>query len=119
MWSIKRIERRCFILTLFVSIACMFYGMTQETPEKWISSSGLLLTAAGVFQIEASGFFHNLVKLYEGDEKGPPSYVTREIIDNPEKPIRTWFRNILHFEPRTGLWIIIVGTFVQIAANCL
>ena len=56
---------------------------------------------------------------YSDDQRypgGPPSHITREIVDDPDAAARTALRNFLFFEPKTGLWLIIVGTLVQVVA---
>jgi len=48
-----------------------------------------LATAAGVVQLEVSGLFQKIMDVYGDEEKypyGPPSHITRQIIDNPDRP---------------------------------
>lgn len=120
----KRFERHAFVLLFVATVLCvgaglcvMFAGGT--TGGKWFASSGLLATAAGVVQLEVSGLFQRIMDVYGDEEKypyGPPSYVTRQIIDNPDRPVRTWVRNVCFFDIRTGFWLIVGGTLVQVVA---
>lgn len=84
-----------------------------------LSSAGLLATAAGIVQLEVSGFFQKIFSFYDSKSEfpsGPPSNITREIIDNPDRRFATWCRNIFFFDPRTGFWFILGGTLVQVTA---
>mgnify|MGYP003627763462 CR=1 FL=1 len=36
---------------------------------------------------------------------GSPSYITRQIIDNPDRPFSTWVRNILHLQ--CSNWVLV------------
>jgi hypothetical protein len=82
---------------------------------KWLAASGLSLTLAGVVR----GLFERIFNRYRDIDKypyGPPSNIAREIIDNPETPIRSWLRTTCYFELRTGFWLIVLGTILQIWA---
>lgn len=120
----KRYERKSFVLLILISafllakaILATAFGLPNAG--KWLGSFGLLLTITGVIQLEISGLFDKVIAHYVDDEKfpdGPPSYITREIIDNPDAPILSWLRNICFFNLRTGFWLIVVGTVAQILA---
>ena len=120
----KNFDRAAFAVLFLATLLSVFFALSylwlSETVwVKWLASAGLLGTAAGVAQLEVSGFFDKIMVEYGDDEKypyGPPSRVTREIIDNPDTPIRTWLRNALFFRVRTGFWLIVLGTLVQVAA---
>lgn len=86
---------------------------------KWLTTAGLLTTLAGVVQLEVSGFFDKIMKHYKNLKKypgGPPSKITREIIWNPDTPIRTRIRSIIFFSVKTGFWLIVCGTVMQVIA---
>lgn len=88
-------------------------------PDHWLNTAGLLFDIAGLVQLEVSGVFARIIDEYGDEEKwpgGPPSRITREIIDNPDTPLRTGFRNWLFFEGSTGLWFIFAGLVLQLAA---
>jgi hypothetical protein len=120
----KRNERTGFIVLFAVSLAvgllgtyCWLTGWSNAA--KLIGTSGLLATATGVVQLEVSGLFAKITEEYGNEEKypyGPPSYITREIIYNPDQPFREWLRGQAFFSTATGFWLILVGTAVQILA---
>lgn len=83
---------------------------------KFVSFSGLVFTISGLFQLEFSGLFHKVVDEYSDDKKypyGPPSFITRRTIDNPDTPIRTWLKINVLFNLKAGFYIIVFGTVLQ------
>jgi hypothetical protein len=109
-----------FLATLMAALlAASWLWIGDHIWVKWLGSAGLLATVAGVVQLEVSGFFDKIMNEYRDSEKypyGPPSRITRQIIDNPDTPIRTWLRNVMFFRVRTGFWLIVLGTLVQVVA---
>jgi hypothetical protein len=86
-------------------------------PGRWLSSAGLMLDIGGIIQLELSGAFEKLFERYSDLEQypgGPPSRITRQIIDDPDSPVRTWMRNTLFFEHGTGLNFLIAGFVFQL-----
>jgi hypothetical protein len=76
-----------------------------------------MLDIAGIIQLELSGAFERVLEKYGDVGKypyGPPSHITRRIIDNPDTPFRSWMRNALFFEHRTGVRLIIAGFVFQL-----
>ena len=120
----KRFERSAFIALLLLTVRAAAIGLyailsMQPNGSKWIASPGLLATVAGVVQLEVGGLFERIIERYGNEEKypyGPPSYITREIIDNSDRPFDMWLRGICFFNIKTGLWLIVVGTLVQAIA---
>lgn len=120
----KKIERYMFIVLLVATLGCLIVGGYSLITDcrfssKWLTSAGLLATAAGVFQLEVSGLFQKIMAFYASEEKfqyGPPSYITRQIVDNPDRPFAAWVRNTCFFNVATGFWLIIIGTFIQVLA---
>jgi hypothetical protein len=120
----KRFDRGAFVVLSLLTLCstalelyCLATG--QALAAKWLAAGGLLATAAGIVELEVSGLFERIIEHYGNEEKypcGPPSYITREIIDNPDRPFATWVRNICFFNVRTGFWLIVVGTLVQVVA---
>jgi hypothetical protein len=127
----KRYERLWFVLLLLLAIDAAIYGTYSilagwANGAKWLATSGLLATVTGVVQLEISGLFDKVFQAYESKYSnpeeypyGPPSHITREIIWNPDAPVAMWFRDTCFFEHRTGFWLIVVGTLIQIPAAWL
>ena len=120
----KRYECFAFVVLLLLTVGagilgayCALGGLPSGA--KWVGTSGLLATVTGVVQLEVSGLFEKILTQYGDAENypyGPPSYITREIIDNPDRPFATWLRNTCYFNARTGFWLIVFGTMTQVLA---
>ena len=111
----RRFVRALLIGALVAAVANLVMSCYGQ-PGKWISSAGLLFDIAGVLQLELSGLFDMLLEVYGDEEKypyGPPSHITREIIDNPDTPFLTWLRNTFFFEHRTGIQLLGLGFALQ------
>ncbi|MCA6101213.1 hypothetical protein [Bradyrhizobium australafricanum] len=114
----------CLLLAalLLLLAATPFVGLTQwshVTIAKLIGSSGLCLDIAGIIQLEISGAFDKLMDQYGDIERypyGPPSRITRQIVDDAEAPIRTAIRNTLFFEHQTAIRLLVVGFFLQLSS---
>lgn len=114
----SRIAFVCLLAAAVFSLVMAYFGNTG----KWLTSAGLLFDIAGIVQLEISGLFDEILEEYGDDEKypyGPPSHITRQIIDNPDTPIRTWLRNTAFFDRRTGFKLIVVGFAFQFAGAWL
>ena len=120
----KKYERGGFVILFFATVICavvgVYAGMTSSFRlSRWVVTTGLLATATGVVQLDVSGFFERILDVFGDEHKypyGPPSYITREIIANPDTPVRTWLSGTCFFNPRTGFWFILIGTLMQVAA---
>jgi hypothetical protein len=111
-----KLKTRALLIVLLLgavaSVAMALYGPSG----RWLTSAGLLFDISGIVQLELSGLFDDIMRLYGDVEKypyGPPSNITRQIIDNPGTPFRTWLRNKLFFERRTGFELIFLGFIFQ------
>ena len=122
-----RYKRVAVVVSLLFTFAAVVQGLYSlfaggAGAARWLATAGLLATVNGVLQIDYSELFQRLIEHYTDEVKypyGPPSHITREIIDNPERQFAMWLRRVLFFDPRTGLWLIIFGTLVQAAASWL
>lgn len=115
MWK----RRHWLLPPLLAAIVASFMMVFVGPADHWLNTTGLLLDIAGLVQLEVSGVFARIMEIYGDEERypgGPPSNITREIIDNPDAPIRTGLRNWLFFDGATGLWFIFVGQVQQLAA---
>ena len=103
------------------AFGCIGMSFTGNTG-KWLTSAGLLFDMAGILQLILSGLFEKILEIYGDVQKfpyGPPSHITREIIDDPERRFRMWLRDNLFFESRTGLYLIVIGFVFQLVGNWL
>jgi hypothetical protein len=120
----KRNERFGFavllVLTCFLGTLSAYCALTGwSNAGKLTATTGLLATLTGVVQLEVAGLFTKILDEYGDDAKypyGPPSYITREVIDDPDAPVRTWLRTYAFFKPATGFWFIVAGTLIQVLA---
>jgi hypothetical protein len=120
----KTFERIAFAILLSAMLATFvatfyFLGIGAATAGKWFASTGLLATAAGVFQLEVSGLFQKIMDFYADEERlpyGPPSHITRQLCDDADHPVRSRIRDALFFNVSTGFWLIVAGTLIQVVA---
>jgi len=78
-----------------------------------------ILDITGIIQLELSGAFEKIIDKYGDTEKypyGPPSPITRQIIDNPDTPVWNSVQGRLFFEHRTGIGLLIAGFVLQLGA---
>lgn len=123
---LKRDQQRFLIGLLVFAVVLLvlvpFVGeahTSHVTIGKLVGSSGLFLDIAGIVQLEVSGAFEALTDKYGNVDDypgGPPSHIARQIIDDPDAPIRTGLRNMLFFQHRTGIWFLIAGFVLQLSA---
>lgn len=112
--------RAVLILLLILAGACFVVGWFFAAPEvrgKWINSAGLMFDVGGVIQLHISGLFDEIVNKYGDAEKypyGPPSHITRKIIDDPDRPIKMWIRTHLFLESTGGFYLLLVGFAFQL-----
>jgi hypothetical protein len=120
-------NQQLFLVCLIVVSISLLVGIpfvvciksTHITVAKLVGSAGLFLDIAGIIQLELSGAFERLVDEYGNVEKypgGPPSRITRQIIDDPDAPFRTALRNFLFFEHRAGIWLLVAGFVLQLSS---
>lgn len=126
--AFKSLERKLLVALLAATFAATVTALLSLLPciqlgsatsSDLFATAGLLAALTGFVQIDVTGFFEKLIEHYSNETEypfGPPSRITRQIIDNPDRPIRTAIRNHLYFRPGTGFWIVIGGTALQIIA---
>lgn len=116
--------RLIFILVFVAGLICTFAGLaglfSMKAPAaKLLNSAAALLGLASVLQLKLSGWFDAVLAEYADVEKypyGPPSAITRQIIDNPDAPIQTAIRNFLFFDAETGFKLGVVSLAVALIA---
>ncbi len=87
---------------------------------KLLNSLSVLLGLASIVQLKIAGWFDFVLKEYGDDEKypyGPPSHITRQIIDDPDHPVRTAIRNYLFFDASFGANLAVAGLVVALVAT--
>ncbi|ARP66535.1 hypothetical protein A9K65_026700 [Mesorhizobium sp. WSM1497] len=119
--------RPIFIFILGVAFVFMGLGIVGLfrpglPTAKLINTASGLLALASLAQLQVSGWFDKVMQVY-GDESqypfGPPSYITRQIIDNPDHPFQTLVRNTLFFHSGTGVWLAVASIILAIVAAWL
>jgi hypothetical protein len=108
-----------FVLTFMIAILGIFCGQAKAV--KLLNSSALILSIAGLIQLEITGLFEKVFDYYADEGKyqyGPPSHFTRELIEthNPEAPIRTWLWINLYENRMTSFWILVTSIALQLVA---
>ena len=126
MKNIARYKRTFLVISLvFFALVfgiAIFRFLCGETKAlKLLNSSALILSIAGLIQLEITGLFEKVFNYYADQQKypfGPPSHFNRELIEthNPETPIRTWIWINLYENRMTGFWIILTSIAIQLVA---
>jgi len=121
---IKPYSRMAFIVAMTLSAAftvgtlvVLFLGGAYAG--KTFNTAAILVTVAGLLQLDVSGIFQKIYDEYSDVERypwGPPSYITREIIDSPDPTWRDVASNLALKNARTGYWLILAGTIGQAIA---
>ena len=125
MGTFKRLERIFLVLMAVGSMTSLCFGLFLaitgwSNASRWLATSGLLFTLTALVQLEVCGFFQKLIDHFGDVERypyGPPSYITREIIDSPDQ--FEWLgllRDRLFYQASTGFWLTILGVTVEIVA---
>ena len=119
----KHFDRLALLLSLGAAFIALLLAVgefiSHRAPAPWVNCAGLLFQLSGIFQLEVSGLFSKLLEAYGNTSNHPfgaPSHITRKIIDNPDRPFATYVRNLLFFRVRTGFWLVVLGTALQLAA---
>jgi hypothetical protein len=115
--NLNRSKALLLLALIIGACTCLSLALIWDR-SKWLTSAGLMFDLAGIVQLEISGLFGRIIDEYDDEKKypyGPPSHITRKIIDNPDRPVRTHLRNTLFFELRTGFRLIVLGCALQLA----
>jgi len=105
-----------FLLVAFATLAVAFvYALlTGCWPAgKILGTMSAVSALAAIAQLSVSGFWERVLEPFKDDAKfpyGPPSAIVREVIDNPDTPIRSEIRRRVFFDPTTGAFLGIVST---------
>src|SRR5262245_11127582 len=109
---------KAILLLTLLAGACVCFALAFVLDRaKWLSSAGLMFDLAGIVQLEISGLFEHILTKYGDEQKyphGPPSHITRRIIDNPDTPIRNYLHNSLFLDLKTGFRLIVLGCTLQL-----
>src|SRR6266446_2622812 len=87
---------------------------------KWLNTAGLLLDVSGLVQLKISGLFEKILSHYGDEEEypyGPPSFVTREIMEVADSRVGQWLYDRLFYETGTGFYLIVSGCVLQLIAS--
>jgi hypothetical protein len=112
----KQFERVAFIALLAAALASLVFALFAA-PQNWVSTASVLTGLAGIVQLEISGLFEHWIEKYGDADRypyGPPSHITRQIIDDPDRLTRTWLRNTVFFDKKTGFRLIVLGGMLQL-----
>jgi hypothetical protein len=82
---------------------------------KLMSTTSALAALTAIAQLSVSEFWAKVTARYGDAEAfpfGPPSYVSRRIIYNPDTPIRSAVRQAMIFDTRTAVWLGVLSTLL-------
>ena len=117
---------RIIVAVLLVSAIAMIIGSGYAFFSGCSKAGAMMNAASGILalnsiaQLKESGWFDRVMDIYSDSDAypyGPPSSVVRQIIDNPDRPIWTFFRNKLFLESRTGAYFAIASIVASIASG--
>lgn len=123
--------RVIFVVVLALAIASLVGGVAgllyptmsvSRLAGRFMNSASALMGLASLAQLQVSGWFERILAIYGDETKfpyGPPSEITRQIIDNPDHPVQTWLRNTLFFEPGTGAFLAVTSLIIAVVAAWL
>ena len=117
-------DRLVLLLVLAIGatlFACSVFGYASgRIPgQKLLNSSSVALGLASILQLRVSGWFDAVISEFGDESKypyGPPSYITRHIIDDPDHPFRTEVRNYAFFDANFGAHLAIVSLLLAMFA---
>jgi hypothetical protein len=102
------------VITLFLWGARPPGGRLLE-PQRWAGTVSGLAVCAAFFQYATTRWIAQVMEEYDNTEKypyGPPSHITRSIIDNPDAPVQMTVRSYLFYDPSLTAWLgLVAGVF--------
>jgi hypothetical protein len=84
------LKRFVSVLLIGAIVALLLTFIDPGHRGKWLTSAGLMFDIAGIAQLDIVGFMEAIFERYGDETKypgGPPSHITRRIIDDPGSPI--------------------------------
>lgn len=103
------------LLALMASVAASIYASISGCwpTGKLLSTASAFAALAGIVQLTVSGLWEKTIAYYEDRPAefpyGAPSNVMREIIWNPDTPIRSSIRSYIVFNTSTALWLAVIS----------
>ncbi|WP_181165111.1 MULTISPECIES: hypothetical protein [unclassified Mesorhizobium] len=113
----KRTSKAALILMLALTVVATGLAILSawsgdpRTSKLFLTASTFAGIVAAV-QLEVAGFFGKLFDEYSDGKKypfGPPSHITREIIDHPDWALFAGIRDTLFFDTRFAFWIALLS----------
>lgn len=118
--KIKKVFFIVFMGAFFISVVLTGMALVDKPAliGKLSTTSGLLLSAAALIQLEISGLFEKGFSFYADIEKypyGPPSHFTRDLVEvlDPDKPVRTFLKTMFFLKPVTGFWMLMLSILFE------
>ena len=117
-------DRLVFLLVLAIGVAvflaAVFGYVSGKLPgQKLLNTCSVAVGVASILQLRVSGWFDAVISEFGDEGKypyGPPSYITRQIIDDPDHPIRTLVRNYVFFDANFGAHLAILSLLLAMIA---
>jgi hypothetical protein len=100
---------------IFMLVGTVSYFFFPLLSGRFFQSAGYMLTTAGIFQLDVSGFFEHVKKVYGDQEKypyGPPSYLTRMITDAPHNRLIRKIWEYFTFNQRAAVHLFLAGNIL-------
>ncbi|MDG4895583.1 hypothetical protein P9272_18595 [Mesorhizobium sp. WSM4976] len=113
----KRASKAVLVVMLaltVVAIAFAVWGVISGDPRtsRFFQTASTFAAIVAAVQLDVAGVFGRLFDEYSDATKypfGPPSHITREIIDHPDWMLFGGFREILFYDTRFAFWIAVLS----------
>lgn len=106
----------------FFLICAALYGVAfsaQVPLQKLLNTLSVAFGLASIIQLKSAGWFEAVAAEYFDESKypyGPPSIITRQIIDNPDSPWLSYVRNYFFYDANFGASLAVASLLVAGAA---